>query len=50
MDQKGYFFVPLRQDAPGEKPASLQCDFLSLEESVKEALNFCQLQPVFRQH
>ena len=47
LERKGYFFVPLRQDAPTEKPRSLQCDFSLLPEAIEAALEGRQLQPIF---
>ena len=47
LERKGYFFVPLRQDAPAEKPRSLQCDFSLLPEAIEAALEGRQLQPIF---
>lgn len=47
MNTKHYYFVPLRQDAPAEKPASLVADFEQLPETVSLALDGKQIQPVF---
>ena len=46
-DKKGVYFVPLRQDAPEEKPASLCCDLSLLPKAIESALHGTQLQPVF---
>ena len=46
-DKKNLFFVPMRQDAPREKPASLVCDFSLVPDAITEALKGNQLQPVF---
>ena len=46
-DKKGVFFVPLRQDAPVEKPSSLVCDFRLVPQAIRAALNGEQIQPVF---
>ncbi len=46
MDKKGFYFVPLKQDSPIEKPNSLQCDFSLVPDAVKAALIGENLQPV----
>ena len=46
-DRKGYFFVPMKQDAPEEKPSSLCCDFSLVPQAIESALKAEQLQPVF---
>ena len=46
-DRKNTFFVPMRQDAPEEKPSSLVCDFSLVPDAVSQALQGKQLQPVF---
>ena len=47
-DKKDVFFVPLRQDAPKEKPSSLVCDFSLIPDAVSAALEGNQLQPIFQ--
>ncbi len=47
LDKKGFFFVPVKQDDPVEKPASLQCDFSLVPEAVKAALEEKNLSPLF---
>ena len=47
LNTKNIFFVPMRQDAPGEKPASLTADYALLEPAITAALAGRQLQPVF---
>lgn len=47
LEKKGFFFVPLRQDAPAEKPFSLQCDFSLVPDAVEKALAGRQLTPLF---
>lgn len=47
LNTKQYYFVPLRQDAPLEKPASLVADFAKLPETVALALEQKQIQPIF---
>lgn len=49
MNTKNVFLVPLRQDDPVKKPFSLVADFSLLPETVEAALEYRQLQPVFRQ-
>ena len=46
LQRKNVYFVPFRQDAPHQKPFSLQSDFDLLGETVKAALQGRQLQPV----
>lgn len=47
LNTKHYYFVPLRQDAPLEKPASLVADFTKLPETVEMARQQKQIQPIF---
>ncbi len=47
LNTKHYYFVPLRQDAPEEKPASMVADFDKLPETVLAALEGRQIQPIF---
>ena len=46
LQRKNVYFVPFRQDAPHQKPFSLQSDFDLLGETIKAALEGRQLQPV----
>lgn len=46
LQRKNVYFVPFRQDAPHQKPFSLQSDFDLLGETIKAAMEGCQLQPV----
>lgn len=48
LNVKNVFFVPLRQDDPEKKPFSLVADFALLGQTVKDALEKRQLQPVLR--
>lgn len=43
---KNVFFVPYKQDDPFSKNNSLVCDFSLIPQTVEEALNFKQIQPV----
>ena len=43
---KNIFFVPFGQDNPEEKPNSLVADFSKIEDTIKHALNFKQIQPI----
>jgi dipicolinate synthase subunit B len=47
LDKKGFFFVPLKQDDPIEKPASLQCDFSLVPKAVAKALEGKSLSHLF---
>ncbi len=49
LNRKNVYFVPFRQDDPIRKPCSLQADFSLLGETVAEALQGRQLQPLLRQ-
>lgn len=46
LQRKNVYFVPFRQDAPHQKPFSLQSDFDLLGETIKAAIEGRQLQPV----
>ena len=46
-DKKGFFFVPMKQDAPKDKPASLCSELSLLPDAIEAALAGKQLQPVF---
>ncbi len=48
LDKRGFYFVPMKQDLPDAKPASLSCDFSLVPKAIKEALNRTQLQPLFQ--
>ena len=46
LQRKNVYFVPFRQDAPHQKPFSLQSDFDLLGETIIAAMEGRQLQPV----
>ena len=46
LDKKNVFFVPFRQDAPEEKPASCVARFDQIPEAARFALKGKQIQPV----
>lgn len=46
LQRKNVYFVPFRQDAPHQKPFSLQSDFDLLGVTIKAAMEGRQLQPV----
>ena len=46
LQRKNVYFVPFRQDAPHQKPFSLQSDFDLLGETIKAPMEGRQLQPV----
>ena len=46
LQRKNVYVVPFRQDAPHQKPFSLQSDFDLLGETIKAAMEGRQLQPV----
>lgn len=46
-NRKHYYFVPMRQDAPIEKPNSLVADFSRIGDTITAALQGKQRQPLF---
>ena len=46
LNNKHYYFIPLRQDDPVKKPFSVVCDFTRLKDTVEAALYGKQLQPM----
>ena len=48
MSRRGFYFVPFSQDDPQGKPNSLVARFELLPETVKNALNGRQIQPLLR--
>ena len=46
LSRRNYYFVPFRQDAPNEKPASMVADFTKIPETLTEALAGRQIQPI----
>ena len=46
LNRKHYYLVPISQDAPLKKPASLQSDFTLLPDVLESALRGRQFQPV----
>lgn len=49
MNAKNIFFVPMRQDSPRGKPASLVADFSETAAAIKSALEGRQTQPLLLQ-
>lgn len=47
LDKKGVFFVPMHQDDPIGKPASLQCNFDLVPQAIQKALEGESLAPLF---
>lgn len=47
LNSKNIYFVPMRQDAPEQKPCSIVADFSRLTDTVQSALSARQLQPLF---
>ena len=47
LNTKNVYLVPLRQDDPVKKPVSLVADFTLLSQTIQQALEGKQLQPVF---
>jgi dipicolinate synthase subunit B len=46
LNLKHYYFVPMSQDAPGNKPNSLVAHFNRIPETLALALNDKQIQPI----
>ena len=46
MARKHYFFVPMRQDDPAEKPTSMVAEFRLIPQALESALIGRQLQPI----
>jgi len=46
LDRRGFYFVPFRQDDPQGKPRSLVADFTQTPETIREALEGRQIQPL----
>ena len=46
LNADNYYFVPFGQDAPEKKPASMVAHFESLKETIEEALENRQIQPL----
>ena len=46
MNKKHYYFVPFRQDDPGEKPYSMVAEFSAIPKALEAALEGTQLQPI----
>lgn len=46
LNRKHYFFVPFGQDSPDMKPNSLVSDFTQLPQTIAEALQCKQIQPL----
>ena len=47
LNTKNVYLVPLRQDDPVKKPVSLVADFTLIPQTIQQALEGKQLQPVF---
>ncbi len=45
---KNYYFVPIKQDDPFQKPTSIVCDFSKTLPTLKAALNSYQFQPLIQ--
>ena len=50
MNTKNIYFVPMAQDSPEKKPASMIADFDRIEEAILAALEGRQLQPMWLQN
>ncbi len=46
LNNKHYFFIPMRQDDPVKKPFSVVCDFDKVGEALDAAIYGKQLQPI----
>ncbi len=48
LSRRGYFFVPMSQDAPFDKPTSVVADFSELAAAARLAADGVQLQPIIK--
>ncbi len=46
LNNKHYYFIPMKQDDPVKKPFSVVCDFTRLKDTIEAAFNSKQLQPM----
>lgn len=46
LNTKNMYFIPFTQDEPQKKPKSLVCDYSKVVDTLKEAINGRQIQPV----
>ena len=46
LNLRNYYFVPMRQDNPEGKPTSIVADFNLIPQTLEEALQNTQIQPV----
>ena len=46
LNNKHYYFIPMKQDDCVKKPFSIVCDFSKVKETIEAALNKKQLQPI----
>jgi len=46
MNRKNIYFVPFGQDNPKKKPSSLIADFSMIHDTIEEAANGRQIQPI----
>ena len=46
LARKNYYFVPFGQDNPSKKPLSMISDFEKIEDTLKKALEYEQIQPI----
>lgn len=47
LSRRHVYFVPFTQDDPGKKPRSVVCNFSLLEETIDNAMQNKQIQPIF---
>jgi dipicolinic acid synthetase, B subunit len=47
LNHKHVYFVPMRQDAPEQKPRSIVADFSLVLQTAEHALRAAQLQPIY---
>ncbi len=46
LNTRNYYFVPMRQDNPEQKPTSLVADFRKIPDTLELALQGKQIQPL----
>lgn len=47
LNRKNIFFIPMKQDDYVNKPLSIVADFSQMDDAIKEAVKFKQIQPIY---
>lgn len=48
LNNKNYYFIPMKQDDPIKKPFSVVCDFSLLKDTIESAICGKQIQPILK--